>query len=100
MGPHKALTNETLNDKFQSSFELVTYAIKLAHDLIISGRPPRVHIGTENPAQIVLAEIDAGVDFIAEPEEEDDDFEAIEEAKKAMAQKGIELVKASLDKKK
>jgi DNA-directed RNA polymerase subunit omega len=56
------LTNELFRQKFQSQFELVRYAIRLAENMIKSGRDARVKIDIENPAMEILAEIAAGKD--------------------------------------
>lgn len=66
------LTNELLGGKFKSQFELVNYAIRLADNLIRSGRAPRVvKLDTQNPAALILEEIVQGKDvFEIIPEEE------------------------------
>lgn len=56
------LTNESIRKKFKSQFELVNYAIKLADQLIRSGRSSRVHIDNQNPAIIIIEEIEEGKD--------------------------------------
>lgn len=58
----EGLTNEKLRKKFKSQFDLVGYAIKLADNMIMSGRGPRVRTETQNPAMQVLAEIAADKD--------------------------------------
>lgn len=61
------LTNEMLGGKFKSQFMLVNYAIKLADNMIRSGRPPRVKKNdTQNPAALVLEEILQGKDQLVE----------------------------------
>ncbi len=57
-----SLTNEALRGKFQSSFELVNYAIRLAENMVRTGRAPRVQTEVENPAVQILEEISAGKD--------------------------------------
>lgn len=57
-----SLTNEALRGKFQSSFELVNYAIRLAENMVRTGRAPRVQTDVENPAVQILEEISAGKD--------------------------------------
>jgi len=52
-----ALTNEKISRKFNNQFDLVNYAIKLAENMIKSGRDPRVKIDSQNRALQVLAEI-------------------------------------------
>lgn len=51
------LTNEKISRKFNNQFDLVNYAIKLAENMIKSGRDPRVKIESQNRALQVLAEI-------------------------------------------
>ena len=59
---YKFITNETLKKKFQNQFELVSYAISLAENMIVTGRDPRVKTDTQNRAMQVLEEIVAGKD--------------------------------------
>lgn len=61
-----SLTNEKLKSKFTSQFELVNYAIKLAENMIHTGRGPRVRVDSDNVAQNVLSEIQAGKDQFVE----------------------------------
>jgi len=51
------LTNEKVSKRFNSQFELVTYAIKLAANMIQSGRESRVKIDSQNRAMQILNEI-------------------------------------------
>ena len=53
----KFLTNEKISKKFNSQFELVNYAIKLAENMILSGREGRVRTDSQNHALQVIAEI-------------------------------------------
>src|SRR3982751_1830814 len=67
------LTNEALAKKFKNNFELVNYAIKLAENMIKTGRDARVKSDTQNRAMLVLCEISEGkdqFDFIPEVVEE------------------------------
>lgn len=66
MEKRESLTNEKLKAKFISQFELVNYAIRLAENMIHSGRGPRVRLDTDNVAQQVVAEIQAGKDHFVE----------------------------------
>lgn len=56
------LTNEQIKKKFKSQFELVGYAIKLAENMIHTGRGPRVKSDSQNVAIHILDEINAGLD--------------------------------------
>jgi hypothetical protein len=58
----KTLTNEDLAKKFTSNFELVSYAIKLAENMIKTGRDARVKSEVQNRAMLVLEEISEGKD--------------------------------------
>lgn len=58
------LTNETISKKFPNQFDLVGYAIKLAVQLIKSGRAPRIHPDSDNPAVIIIEEMEAGKDLL------------------------------------
>lgn len=64
------LTNEKLRNKFTNQFELVSYAIKLAENMIRTGRAPRVKTDTQNASLNVLAEIASGKDVLEEIQEE------------------------------
>jgi len=60
-------TNEALAKKFnKSNFELVTYAIKLAENMIKTGRDARVKSDTQNRAMLILEEISEGKDHFDE----------------------------------
>jgi len=65
------LTNEKLCKKFKSQFELVNYAIKLAENMIKTGRDPRVKMDTQNRALHVIAEIENDRDQFDEIIKED-----------------------------
>ena len=56
------LTNEKIRAKFTSQFELVGYAIKLAENMIKTGRGSRVKTESQNKALQILAEIASGKD--------------------------------------
>ena len=56
------LTNEILAKKFKNNFELVNYAIKLAENMIKTGRESRVKSDTQNRAMLILQEINEGKD--------------------------------------
>lgn len=62
----ESLTNEKLLNKFINQFELVNYAIKLAENMIRTGRAPRVRTDTQNSSLNVLAELTAGKDVLEE----------------------------------
>lgn len=59
----KKITNESLSKRFKNSFDLVNYAIHLAENMIHSGRGARVEAETENPAMLILKEIEEGKDL-------------------------------------
>src|SRR5271156_4038182 len=58
----KFLTNEKISKKFTSQFELVNYAIRLAENMILSGRDARVKTDSQNHALQVIAEINCNKD--------------------------------------
>lgn len=60
------LTNERIRQKYKNQFDLVNYAIKLAENMIITGREPRVKIDSQNRSLQVLAEILQGKDSFDE----------------------------------
>lgn len=60
----ESLTNEKIKKKFNSQFELVGHAIALVDNMVKSGRAPRVKSLSENPAVLVLEEIEQGKDSL------------------------------------
>lgn len=60
------LTNEKMSNKFKSGFELVNYAIKLAENMIKTGRDSRVKSDVQNRAMLILEEIYEGKDHLDE----------------------------------
>lgn len=54
------LTSEDIKKKYISQFVLVAEAIKLAAQMVESGRGARVQVDNSNPAVIVLEEIRQG----------------------------------------
>jgi hypothetical protein len=60
------LTNEKLSKKFINQFDLVNYAIRLADNMIRSGRGPRIKVEIDNPVIQILAEIEQGKDSFEE----------------------------------
>lgn len=58
------LTNEKIRKRFHNQFDLVNYAIKLAENMIISGRDPRVKTDSQNRSLQVLTEILHGKDHL------------------------------------
>jgi hypothetical protein len=66
------LTNEKLKKRFASQFDLVNYAIKLAAQMIQTGRAPRVNSDVKNVALLIMQELNAGRDQF-------DTFEVTEE---------------------
>lgn len=51
------LTTEPISKRFKSQFELVTYSIKLAENMIRTGRGPRVKTDVQNVSHQILLEI-------------------------------------------
>ena len=51
------LTNEKVRKKFVSQFDLVNYAIKLAANMIQTGRDSRVKVDSQNRSMHILSEI-------------------------------------------
>lgn len=62
MEKNSYLTNENVAKKFKSNFELVNYAIKLAENMIHTGRDARVKADTQNRAMLIWEEINQGKD--------------------------------------
>lgn len=62
-------TNEILSKKFKSNFDLVNHAIKLAENMIQTGRESRVYSDTQNTATLILEEIQEGKDVFDEIKE-------------------------------
>ncbi len=57
MDVEENLTNEGIMKRRESTFDLVNYAIKVAENMILSGRAPKVKTKSENVPMYVLAEI-------------------------------------------
>lgn len=60
--PKVHLTNEIMTKKFKSNFDLVNYAIKLAENMIGTGRETRVKSDVQNRAMLIIEEIYEGKD--------------------------------------
>lgn len=60
------LTNEDVTKKFKSGFDLVNYAIRLAENMIRTGRDARVKSEIQNRAMLILEEIHEGKDHFDE----------------------------------
>jgi hypothetical protein len=60
------LTNEELSKKCKNQFELVNYAIRLAENIIKTGREPQPGNDAQNRAVQVLDEIRSGTDHLEE----------------------------------
>lgn len=63
-------THEELARKFKNNFDLVNYAIKLAKNMIRSGREPSLYAPIQNKATIVLNEIEHGRDRFEQPKKD------------------------------
>jgi DNA-directed RNA polymerase subunit omega len=72
------LTNEKLKKRFTSQFDLVNYAIKLAAEMIRSGRAPRVHSDVQNVALLIMQELKAGKDQFDDFDENEEEVVVIE----------------------
>lgn len=74
------LTNEKLSNKFNSQFDLVNYAIKLAANMIQTGREGRVNVDSQSRAIQVLGEILNNKDYFDnlpdDLDDEGDDYES------------------------
>lgn len=74
------ITNEIINKKFKNQFDLVNHAIRLAENMLKTGRDPRVKSLVQNRAMHVLDEIVTGKDYFdVIPETEEIDFMRIKE---------------------
>jgi len=72
------ITTEEIRKKFKSQFDLVTYAIRLAENMIKTGRDPRVKLDMQNRAMQILGEIAEGKDKFDDIPEEPVAVEKIE----------------------
>jgi hypothetical protein len=83
MASKDRLTTERLKKKFNSPFDLVNYSIKLAKDMIYTGRGCRVDTTVGNKAYQVLLEIAEDKDYLTEivNDEYEDDEELVEDDK-------------------
>ncbi len=74
-GEGSQITSEFIKSKFKNQFDLVNHAIKLAENMIVSGRPARVRtdgIGL-NATNVVLEEIVQGKDYFEDFGDDQDD---------------------------
>lgn len=53
----RALTNEELRSRFKSQFDLVNYAIRLAENMVHTGRETRIKTDVHSKAFQILQEI-------------------------------------------
>lgn len=69
------ITNEELGKKFNSQFELVNYAMKLAENMILTGRRALPYGSPDalNPATAAIIEIATGTDRFDEIIDDDDE---------------------------
>lgn len=97
MREHKdCLTNELLQKRFKSQFDLVLYAIKIAESRIKSGHDDPYHnLDTENLATEILDEIADGRDVFENiiQSADDDEEEEEEEVQPVVKAKGKKKVK-------
>lgn len=77
MDIEKALTTEALRKMKpdMSIFDLVSYSIKRAQNMIDTGRDSYVRTESQSRATQILAEIATGKDFLDEFEDEEDEEE-------------------------
>lgn len=75
MESKETLTNDKLRGKFKSQFELVNYAIRLAENMIYTGRAPRIKTDSQNPTVQIVEEIIAGQDRFEELQEDTGEME-------------------------
>ncbi len=94
------LTNELFKNKFNSQFDLVNYAIKLADNLIKTGRASEITNENQNPALIILSEIAANKDRLEEIDDDDENEEAVEIGKLEEHYKLMNHTPKSLERKK
>ncbi len=71
MERHEFLTNESVSKKFNNMFDLVNYSIGLATQLIKTGRAPRTRVDSDNPAVIIIEELQDGKDLWEDLKEEE-----------------------------
>lgn len=66
MEKKESLTNEELSKRFKSQFDLVNYAIRLAENMIRTGRAARAEMESQNRTLQILGEIKLGKDHLDE----------------------------------
>ncbi len=87
------LTSQRLRERFINQFDLVNYAIRVAENMVKTGREPKVNTASQSPACKVLEEIARGCEVIVEPQK--DDGEHVDDATIALTREA--LVKATMD---
>lgn len=92
------LTNEKIRKKFASQFDLVNYAIRLAENMIQTGRDPRVKIDSHNRSMQVLTEITSDKDrfdeIIVIEQESEQEPRRYEESSHRFSEKNAERKKS------
>lgn len=75
-GEGSHITSEFIKSKFTNQFDLVNHAIKMAENMISSGRPARVRtevVGL-NTTNIILEEIVQGKDYLDDIGDDDEEL--------------------------
>lgn len=95
METKEQLTNEKIRKRFVNQFELVNYAIKLAENMIRTGRDPRVKVDSHNRSLQVIGEIASGKDYLDEIfEEEETEVFKLQEPEVSLTEKAKERKKS------
>lgn len=99
MESKEQLTNEKIRKKFASQFDLVNYAIRLAENMIYTGRDARVKIDSQNRSLQVLTEILNDKDRfdeikVVEADTQEADYRRHEEGSNRTSEKGSERKKS------
>lgn len=96
MEHRECLTNELLQKRFKSQFDLVLYAIKIAENRVKSGHDDLHDLDTENLATEILDEIAEGRDTFeniiqAADDDEEEDEEEVQPVVKAKGKKKVKV---------
>jgi DNA-directed RNA polymerase subunit omega len=82
------VTNEKLAKRFNNMFELVNYSIRIAEELLKSGRELRVGTDNQNTMYQVLLEISSGKDKAVTAEQLQEIRELAKQQSRERSQRG------------
>ena len=92
----KHLTSERLRKRFTSQFDLLNYAIRIAENVVHTGRDMNVKTDVNNPAYNILEEIAIGKEKLVEKPKEEPRMELTAPMSKEDIMKAVEAKKEQM----